>query len=135
LRLVKEDADITGLVAYSIYKQNKLDWIRAFEKHRGRRPNEAEVFAYTIGEGTPRRLVTYRHLADALLSGNILDSSCTQGDRHKAISPRNRLKGWNAEPIRGLAWVASSLIIYAAIVVTIIIGLWLAVRTGIAVRF
>jgi hypothetical protein len=69
-QLVKDDADITGLVAYSIYKQNMLDWLTAFEKAKSRGPNEDELSSYIIGEATARRLATYRHLAEATLSGN-----------------------------------------------------------------
>jgi len=36
--LVRGDGDITGLVAYSIYKQNKLDWLQAFEAAKSRAP-------------------------------------------------------------------------------------------------
>ncbi len=67
--LVKEDSDISGLVAYSIYKQNKLDWLQAFEAATCRAPNESELAAYIIGESTPRRLATYRHLAESTLAG------------------------------------------------------------------
>jgi hypothetical protein len=69
-QLVSDDADIAGLVAYSIYKQNKLDWLKAFEQAKGRTPTADELAAYIIGEGTPRRLATYRHLAEATLAGN-----------------------------------------------------------------
>ncbi len=67
--LVTGDADIVGLVAYSIYKQNKHDWLVAFDKAKGRAPNENEVSAYILGESTPRRLAIYRHLAEATLEG------------------------------------------------------------------
>jgi hypothetical protein len=68
--LVRGDGDIAGLVAYSIYKQNKLDWLQAFETAKSRVPGEAEISAYIIGESTSRRLATYRHLAEATLAGN-----------------------------------------------------------------
>lgn len=67
--LVNGDTDIVGLVAYSIYKQNKHDWLVAFNKLKSREPNEDEIFAYIAGESTPRRLATYRHLAEATLEG------------------------------------------------------------------
>jgi hypothetical protein len=67
--LVTGDNDIIGLVAYSIYKQNKHDWLVAFNKANSRAPNEAETNAYIIGESTPRRLTIYRHLAEATLDG------------------------------------------------------------------
>jgi hypothetical protein len=67
--LVTADDDIVGLVAYSIYKQHENDWLTAFRKAKGRDPNEAESSAFILGEGTARRLATYRHLAEATLAG------------------------------------------------------------------
>ena len=64
-RLVNGDEDVTGLIAYSIYKQNKRDWLKAFETVRSRAPTLDEEVAYTIGESTPRRLATYRHMAES----------------------------------------------------------------------
>lgn len=67
--LVTGDADIVGLVAYSIYKQNKYDWLEAYSRLQGRMPEPAEVHSYLLGESTARRLATYRHLAQAVLDG------------------------------------------------------------------
>jgi hypothetical protein len=67
--LVKVEGEVAGLVAYSIYKQNKRAWLHDFIKASGRPPNEAESRAYIIGESTERRLATYRHLAAATLAG------------------------------------------------------------------
>jgi hypothetical protein len=68
-RLVKVEGEVSGLVAYSIYKQNKRAWLNDFQKAVGRPPSEAETRAYIIGESTDRRLATYRHLAQATLAG------------------------------------------------------------------
>jgi hypothetical protein len=68
-QLVAGDVDIVGLVAYSIYKQNKRDWLIAFRRAKHRAPTEDEASAYIIGESTPRRLATFRHLAQATLDG------------------------------------------------------------------
>ena len=57
--LVGPDGEIAGLVAYSIYKQNKRAWLDAFIKSTGRIPTEAETRCYIIGESTQRRLATY----------------------------------------------------------------------------
>jgi hypothetical protein len=67
--LVKVEGEVSGLVAYSIYKQNKRAWLQDFLKATGRPPTEAESRAYIIGESTERRLATYRHLASATLAG------------------------------------------------------------------
>jgi hypothetical protein len=67
--LVKVEGEVPGLVAYSIYKQNKRAWLNDFLKATGRPPTEAESRAYIIGESTERRLATYRHLAASTLAG------------------------------------------------------------------
>jgi hypothetical protein len=67
--LVKVEGEVAGLVAYSIYKQNKRAWLQDFIKATGRPPSDAESRAYIIGESTERRLATYRHLAAATLAG------------------------------------------------------------------
>jgi len=67
--LVSTDGEIAGLVAYSIYKQNKRDWLEDFKKHVGRLPNDPETRSYIIGESTERRLATYRQLAQTTLGG------------------------------------------------------------------
>lgn len=67
--LVGPDGEIAGLVAYSIYKQNKRAWLDAFVKATKRIPTEAETRSYIIGESTERRLATYRQLAAATLGG------------------------------------------------------------------
>ena len=40
--LVKVEGEVAGLVAYSIYKQNKRAWLHDFIKATGRPPNDAE---------------------------------------------------------------------------------------------
>ena len=115
--LVSDDTDIAGLVAYSIYKQNKLDWLGAFEAATGRAPNDAELAAYIIGEGTPRRIATYRHLAEATLSGKGPDASGRAG--------RAALRDGN--PLSPTAIAA-----YAVILLVLIVGFWMALHYTVA---
>ncbi|MGO8800922.1 MAG: hypothetical protein ACLQE9_06940 [Roseiarcus sp.] len=77
--LVKVEGEVAGLVAYSIYKQNKRAWLHDFIKATGRPPNDAESRAYIIGESTERRLATYRHLAAATLAGQGPDAPSSAG--------------------------------------------------------
>ena len=80
------DSDIGGLVAYSIYKQHKRDWLIAFKHTKGRMPSEDEAFAYIIGESTPRRLATFRHLAQATLDGRGLDVAMGSDQGNRGVS-------------------------------------------------
>jgi hypothetical protein len=109
--LVSPDEDVTDLVAYSIYKQNKRAWLDAFIKATGRGPSEAETRAYIIGESTERRLNTYRQLAATTLAGQGPRGPATGGAKGRAGS------------MAGAAW---------ALVVVIIAGgvLALAMHAG-----
>jgi hypothetical protein len=77
--LVKVEGEVAGLVAYSIYKQNKRAWLQDFIKATGRPPSDAESRAYIIGESTERRLATYRHLAAATLAGQGPETPTSSG--------------------------------------------------------
>jgi hypothetical protein len=65
--LVQNDSDVTGLLAYALYKQNKRDWLMAFQAAHGRAPDSVQTQAFVLGEGLPRRTATYRRLAGDLL--------------------------------------------------------------------
>jgi hypothetical protein len=64
--LVQSESDVTGLLAYALYKQNKRDWLIAFQATHGRDPDGAETEAFILGERLPRRTATYRRLAGDL---------------------------------------------------------------------
>ena len=119
--LVKADDDITGLVAYSVFKQNEIDWLTEFRKAKGREPTEDETEAYILGESTARRLATYRHLAEATLAGKGPEVA-----GHARTGKSLALRGdAHANPLAG-----NSVIAYVAIAVVILIGVYLAVRAG-----
>lgn len=126
--LVRGDGDITGLVAYSIYKQHKLDWLRAFEAAHRRAPNEAELASYLCGEATPRRLATYRHLADATLAGQEPQADARSdpyAHSGPAVVPDDGRRSALMER-SGLS--ASQIAVYALIAVIFIVGVVLALR-------
>jgi hypothetical protein len=66
--LVQGESDVTGLLAYSLYKQNKRDWLIAFQATDGRDPDGAETAAFILAERLPRRVATYRRLAEDMLT-------------------------------------------------------------------
>lgn len=120
--LVKADDDITGLVAYSIFKQNELDWLTEFHKAKGREPTPDETDAYILGESTSRRLATYRHLADATLGGKGPEVA-TQGGGRRVVATRN---GHGIPALGG-----NSVLAYVAIALVILVAVYFAVRAGV----
>ena len=122
--LVQDDGAIAGLVAYSIYKQHKLDWLRAFESAKGRAPDENELASYIIGEGTPRRLATYRHLAEATLAGHgpEVDGVTTPA------RPPLALSGRFARRRIGEGFAIGMIALYGLIAVLFVVGFYLAMH-------
>lgn len=68
--LVQGETDTTGLLAYALYKQNKRDWLIARRARDGREPTAAELESYILGESIPRRITTYRRLAEDRLASD-----------------------------------------------------------------
>jgi hypothetical protein len=66
-KLVERDDDTVGLLAYALYKQSKRDWLIAFHETHARAPTDAESRAFITGEQLPRRMQTYRQLAQQQL--------------------------------------------------------------------
>ena len=129
--LVTGDGDIVGLVAYSIYKQNKHDWLIAFNKIKGREPKDDELASYIIGESTPRRLTTYRHLAEATLEGRGPVTAAGVGadnaaQRNYALAARHRPGAAAAAPSQN--W---GLIGLAGLAFVVMIALYLGARYGV----
>ena len=115
--LVSREGEVAGLVAYSIYKQNKRAWLQDFIKATGRPPSDAETRSYIIGESTERRLATYRHLAVATLSGQGPDAP---GAYVSAAAPARS----------GLFYVVGAIVLVAALGV-----LWFALHSGVGANF
>ena len=102
--LVGSDGEIAGLVAYSIYKQNKRAWLDDFIKITKRTPTEAETRSYIIGESTERRLATYRQLAAATLGGqSVRLKGSTMGRSSRLTGPLWALVALAALAVVGLA--------------------------------
>jgi len=109
--LVKVEGEVAGLVAYSIYKQNKRAWLHDFIKATGRPPNEAESRAYIIGESTERRLATYRHLAAGTLAGEGPEapSSAGRATRQTHGRPASFFAVWAVVLVAAVALLAYAL--------------------------
>ncbi len=66
-KLVKNETDVTGLLAYSLHELSIQEWRRNFSDHFLRQPSEDEKDIFMIGETTPRRLSTYHSQAKDML--------------------------------------------------------------------
>lgn len=122
--LVKGDSDITGLVAYSIFKQNELDWLQEFRSAKGREPSEGEADSYIIGESTPRRLATYRHLADATLSGKGPDVANGGPSAPRAVALQQ-------QPAKQSGGFGMSAVVYFILTLILLVAVYYSARYGV----
>jgi hypothetical protein len=66
--LVSGADDAEGHLAFALHRRAVLDWLEAFEKSEGRRPDAGEMRLFLIGESAERRLAAYREQAAAMMS-------------------------------------------------------------------
>jgi hypothetical protein len=64
---VSGDDDVIGLVAYSIYKQDKRDFLVQWREQHGASPNPAQVQAFVATVLTPGQQQRYRIAARTIL--------------------------------------------------------------------
>lgn len=60
--------EITGYVAYALYKQKKRDWIKDFRSRQRRSPTASELDEYTRAEALPRNITSLKLESRAILA-------------------------------------------------------------------
>ncbi|MCC6982471.1 MAG: hypothetical protein IT535_04305 [Bauldia sp.] len=67
--LIEGENDLIGIVAYSIYKQEKRDWLMRWEASHGEPPSVSEVEAFVLANLTEGQKERYRIAAQSVLDG------------------------------------------------------------------
>ena len=131
--LVTKEGDVVGLIAYSIYKQNKHDWLLTFRRLREREPTPAELTAYIIGESTGRRLSTYRYLASATLAGQGPDIAA--GNAAQPFSTRGLKAATPGQSgLVGTSGLAARILGFIALAAVVAIAALLGARYGLLTK-
>jgi ATP-dependent Zn protease len=65
-KLVEDSNDILGIIAYSFYKQQKIEFIRAFENQNDREPTDDEMRVFYVTSNSDASLESYNAKAEAL---------------------------------------------------------------------
>ena len=66
-KLVDDKDDIVGHIAYSLYKNEKIEFIEAFKKENSREPNELELKTFHDSSCTKGSLERFRRMAFFIL--------------------------------------------------------------------
>lgn len=72
--LVTDQSDILGRLAYSLYKQQKIEYILTFQQKHGSDPDDSDLTAFHDISNSPSQLASYRNQA-AKLALSFLDTS------------------------------------------------------------
>lgn len=67
-RLVGHPDDLVGLIAYGLYKLEKIEFIRRFKEDHSREPIDGDLAAFHSLTNTESRLETYRSQAEKILA-------------------------------------------------------------------
>lgn len=73
-QLVSNPEDVIGLLAYSIYKQHKIEFIEDFKKKKGSTPTDADIENFILSSVTPSQLEKYKESANTILSETVADA-------------------------------------------------------------
>ncbi|MBD5353595.1 MAG: hypothetical protein HDR85_01610 [Bacteroides sp.] len=65
--IVKSDEDIIGLVAYALYKKQKIAFFNKVRKDTGKEPTEIDINAFILNSSTESQIESFRDRAENLL--------------------------------------------------------------------
>ena len=126
-KLVTSDTDFVGMVAYTIYKNEKLDWIAQFKvQNLNREPTEDELKQFNLTTDSDLRIQQYRQMAETSVNNFVnatISDELTQYQstvRDDAIVKAAKKGFW-----QGIGENVLAGIIGAAIVTLFQLGIWL----------
>lgn len=68
-QLVQHENDLVGAIAYSLYKQHKIEWIKKCEQDNGTSPTKEQLTEFHRFSSSYTSLENYRNNAEQLMSG------------------------------------------------------------------
>lgn len=77
-KLVRDNDDIIGMVAYGIYKKHKIEFIESIKREHNREPNQEEWHAFALSSNTDSQLEKYIFQADNTLASFVMNSAGEQ---------------------------------------------------------
>ena len=79
--LVQDENDILGVLAYSLYKRQKIEYIRALKQKTGNEPMDVELVPFHDFSNSPSQLESYRNQASQLANNFLEISLQTQAEQ------------------------------------------------------
>lgn len=132
-KLVTSDTDFVGMVAYTIYKNEKLDWIGKFKEKNQREPNANEIEQFNLSTDSELKIQHFRDLAEDRVNDFIDSATIAELTEYKTrlrddviIQSTNSLANASKKGfLHGVSENVLAGIIGAGIVTLFQIGIWL----------
>lgn len=85
-KLVEDDNDFVGMVAYTIYKKEKNNWKDTFEATHGNKPTYEEIQKFfNVNTTTQQKIEAYRKLAEDRLNTFIDQTLTSELEQYRKI--------------------------------------------------
>lgn len=85
-KLVEDDNDFVGMVAYTIYKKEKNNWKDTFEATHGTKPTYEEIQKFfNVNTTTQQKVEAYRKLAEDRLNTFIDQTLTSELEQYRKI--------------------------------------------------
>jgi hypothetical protein len=118
--LVDDPDDILGIIAYSFYKQQKIEFIQAFRAKHSRPPSEADLNTFYITSNSPASLASYKTKAEAL-SREFIDAVLGQEIAElKEQSDKELIR--RIKSLRPGFWMSVAQNVFASVLFVILLG-------------
>ena len=134
-KLVESSDDINGMIAYSLYKREKIQFIRDFALQYNRNPTDVELKSFHLSSNTEARLNAYR-LQAGVVAREFLEISLAEKVREIEDqwgegylqgligSDLKELKGFGRGVIQGVvsSWIFSfsvALVLLGAVIIRV----------------
>lgn len=119
--LVKNEDDILGIIAYSLYKRQKIEYIKGFKAKHGRDPTDTDLLSFHEISNSPFQLQTYRNQADKLAQDFLtitLETRAEELEQYYEKKVVNEIKSHKPN-----YWIGVSQGVVASVIFVLLLGL------------
>jgi hypothetical protein len=119
-KLVEDPDDLLGIIAYSFYKQQKIEFIQAFKQENGRVPTTDELKTFFLTSNSPASIASYKAKAEAL-SREFIDT--VLGEEIAEIQDRSDKElTARVRTLRPTFWSGVAQNIFASVLFVLLVG-------------
>lgn len=120
-KLVKEENDVVGIIAYGIYKHQKIEFISKIKEDEQREPTPEEIKAFSTMTNTDSQLQSYRYKAETMLSelvGNVADEELSRYEDEMLHNYKDSISSCLPSKWSSFRWS-----VFAGVVSTLLFGI------------